>query len=228
MTTTESPERGGLPPMPWRIKRLPVDARRGIPIPWFVARADGDGPVDFRVADLGKLREAVKYRLCWMCGKPLGSYLAFPIGPMCAINRTTSEPPNHRECAEWAIQACPFLNQTEKRRRPMTDDRTDLVEAVGYAIVRQPGVTLLWVTKQYRVFRPHAGNDGILLRIGDPTHVSWWRKGRPATRAEILESIDGGYPSLLALAEEDGPKAVQLLEAARDRAMRLLPQEEDV
>lgn len=225
MTTSESPYRPNLPPLPWRIKSLPIDARRGLPIPWFVFVPESGGPVDFRVADMAKMRQAVQQRLCWVCGKPLGSYLAFPIGPMCAINRTTSEPPNHRECAEWSVQACPFLNQTEKRRREMTDARDDLVEAAGYAITRQPGVTLLWVTKQYRVFRPHLGNDGILFKIGDPIHVSWWRENRPATRAEVLESIDGGYPQLLALAEQDGPEAVAQLEAARDRALALLPAE---
>lgn len=219
---TESPYRPGLPPVPWRMRLLPIDERRKIPIPWFISMPD-DGPVDFRVADMGKMRQAVKERLCWVCGKPLGAFLAFPIGPMCAINRTTSEPPNHRECAEWSIQACPFLNQTEKRRRADTPDREGLVEVAGYAIARQPGVTLLWVCRQYRVFRPHAGNDGILFKIGDPTHTSWWRENRPATRDEVLESIAGGYPSLLALAEEDGPDAVKLLEAARDRAMALLP-----
>ena len=224
MIDQQSPYRAGLPPVPWRIKSLPIDARRGIPIPWFVSLPDDGGPVDFRIADMGKMRDAIKYRLCWVCGKPLGAFLAFPIGPMCAINRTTSEPPNHRECAEWSIQACPFLNQTEKRRREMKEERPDLVEAAGYAIVRQPGVTLLWVTKQYRMFRPHAGNDGILFKIGDPTHISWWRESRPATRDEVLASIAGGYPNLLTLAEEDGPEAVSLLEAARDRAMKLLPE----
>lgn len=222
MIEEQSPYRAGLPPVPWRVKSLPIDARRGIPIPWFVFIPD-DGPVDFRVADLSKMRVAVRDRLCWVCGKPLGAFLAFPIGPMCAINRTTSEPPNHRECAEWSVLACPFLNQTEKRRREMKEDRSDLVEAAGYAIVRQPGVTLLWVTKHYHVFRPHAGGDGILFKIGDPTHVSWYCCGRAATRSEIMESIDGGYPSLMALAEEDGPESIKLLEAARDRAMALLP-----
>ena len=86
--------------------------------------------------------------------------------------------------------------------------------------MRQPGVSVLWVCKRYQPFQV---DNGILFKIGDPTEVRWYREGRPATRAECLESIDSGYPILLKAAEADGPKAVGLLEAARDRAMKLLP-----
>src|SRR5262245_3833667 len=100
--------------MPGRIRWLPIDAR-GFPVPWFVAWfKDGEqvepgvGLPDFRVADANKMRSALKLRLCWVCGKRLGRHLAFTIGPMCAINRTMSEPPSHYECARFAAQACPF------------------------------------------------------------------------------------------------------------------------
>lgn len=216
MSTTLRPE---LPPLPWRLRHRPIV--RGYPLPWFCP-AD-----DFRVADGRKMIEAIKFKKCWICGQPLGRFLAFCIGPMCSINRTISEPPSHRECAEWSAHACPFLNQRQVRRR-----ENDLPEegsgAAGIAITRQPGVTCLWITKSYRVIRVEAGEGiepGILFKIGDPVDVRWYREARPATRAEVLESIDSGYPLILEQAELDGPDAIDLLAAARERAMALLPQE---
>lgn len=211
--------RAGLPPIPWRLRHRPVE--RGMPLPWFVASDD------FRVADGRKMIEAIKHRLCWICGQPLGAKLAFCIGPMCSINRTISEPPGHRECAEFSMLACPFLNHREKQRRAggLPEEGSS---PAGIAITRQPGVSCLWVTRSYRVIRVEAGEGigaGILFKLGDPIEVRWYREGRAATRAEVLESIESGYPILMEAAEQDGPEAVQELEAARERAMRLLPEE---
>lgn len=214
MSTLYRPE---LPPVPFRLRARPIV--RGYPLPWFCP-AD-----DFRVADGRKMIEAINHKKCWICGGPLGRFLAWCIGPMCSINRTISEPPSHRECAEWAIVACPFLNQRQVRRR-----ENDLPEErggpAGIAITRQPGVSCLWIARSYRVIRVEAGEGiepGILFKIGDPVDVRWYREGRQATRAEVLHSIDTGYPLLLKVAEEDGN--VEELEAARDKAMALLPQE---
>jgi|SRR5438128_4774021 len=136
-----------LEPLPARMRNLPIDDR-GYPVPWFVAWIDGHS--DFRVMDGEKWRAAVKLRRCWVCGQALGRWLAFPIGPMCAINRVTSEPPSHRECAEWSIRNCPFLSQPHMVRR----DETDLIdrqEPGGIMIRRNPGVTCLWITRNYEI-----------------------------------------------------------------------------
>ena len=40
------------------------------------------------------------------------------------MNRTSAEPPSHRDCAEFAVKACPFLTQRElTRRKPRHDLR---------------------------------------------------------------------------------------------------------
>lgn len=214
---TESPYRAGLSPIPARLRKRPIE--RGYPVPWFCEKV-GDH-WDFRIVDGRKFRPAIDQQLCWICGGKLGGYKAFTIGPMCAINRTISEPPSHRDCATFAIRACPFLNQRESRRNAA--NLPDGVNApAGDGIDRQPGVSLLWITKGYRVMQVE---NGILFKIGDPTAVEWFREGRPALRSEIMESIDSGYPILLAAAKEDGSAAVRELETARDRAMALLPKE---
>src|SRR5206468_8965317 len=148
--------------LPLRMRNLPIDPR-GYPVPWFVAWIDGQP--DFRVMDAEQWRSAVKLRLCWVCGQALGRWLAFPIGPMCAINRVTSEPPSHRECAEWSIRNCPFLSQPQMVRRGEAD-LVDAQEPGGVMIRRNPGVTCLWITRGYEVF--DAGGGKPLITIGAP------------------------------------------------------------
>src|SRR5258708_1131539 len=116
--------------VPSRIAVLPKD-QRGYHVPWFVAWIDG--VPDFRVIGGGKLPHAVREKLCWVCGQPLGGFMAFMIGPMCAVNRISSEPPSHRECAVYSARVCPFLSNPEMKRRE-TNLPPARVEAAGIPI----------------------------------------------------------------------------------------------
>ena len=209
--------RADLEALPERMRRLAIDDR-GYPVPWFVAWVDGKP--EFRAMDAGKLHAAITHRLCWVCGQPLGKWLAFPIGAMCAVTRTISEPPSHRVCAEWSIRNCPFLSNPDKVR-----DTTNLPHGVrdpaGFAIMRNPGVTCLWMTREYEVFRDDKGHP--LITIGKPEHVTWWREGRPATRDEVLAAIDSGLPILLSVARTEGRFSVEALEKQVNTAKTLLP-----
>jgi hypothetical protein len=222
--------------MPDRIRALNVSPN-GFPVPWFVVWYDGNGACqpgqglpDFRVADTNKLRRAGKENLCWVCGGKTGIYKAFCIGPMCAITRTISEPPQHRDCAIWSAKNCPFLCNPAMRRneKGMLEDgrlRPGLIEPGGNPILRNPGAICVWITKTFKMFRPHTGNDGVLFRIGDPFETLWFAEGRRATLDEIKTSIDSGYPKLEEMARDEGPHAMAELVQYRERAMKLLPQE---
>jgi len=96
------------------MRSLPLD-ERGYPVPWFVAWVDGKP--EFRASSREKFRDAVKKRLCWVCGEQLGVYMVFVAGCMCGINRTTSEPPCHLECGQWSAINCPFLSNPQMVRR---------------------------------------------------------------------------------------------------------------
>ncbi len=181
--------RPGLPPLTARLAALPID-ERGYPIPFFVGYPNGKP--DFRCMDRHKLMRCVKEKLCWCCGQRLGAHLAFAIGPMCAINRTSAEPPSHLDCAQWSIKGCPFLSRPNMVRRE--DEETAKLTMAGMAIFRNPGVMCLWQTKCYKNFPDQ--NGGILFEIGEPETISWWREGRPATLAEVSESIATGLPAL--------------------------------
>jgi len=208
--------RSELPEVPQRMRRLPI--ARGYPVPWFVMKVNGE--FDFRVQDHRKRILAVNNHLCWLCGQRLGQHLAFVIGPMCAINRVSGEPPSHRECAEFAVKGCPFLTQRETGYR-----EAGLPEGVVMSdlnIVRQPGVALIWVTRSYKIVRVD-GETGYVCRMGDPDAVLWFREGRAATRAEVMDSLDSGCPRLRKMAEDEGPRAVEHYERSKEIAMQLLP-----
>jgi hypothetical protein len=207
--------RAELPPMPERIASLPVD-ERGYPIPWFVSWIDGRP--DFRVVAPERQVEAHQYGRCWICGGWLGSRRAFAIGPMCAVNRTSGEPPSHVDCADWAARACPFLTRPHMRRRD--DHIPDGATMHEAALSRNPGVVLVWVTKRYRA-KPTP--QSLLFDVGEPLETRWYAEGRPATRDEIIDSIESGFPKLHAMAAAEGPRAIAHLNQQLVAALLLLP-----
>lgn len=221
-----------LPAFPPRIAKLPRTRIMGLdcPVPFFVTWFDdkgeptraGEGTPDFRVADERKWGLAIRSRLCWVCGEKLGTHLAFVLGPMCTVTRTTSEPACHHDCAIFSATACPFLTRPHMRR----NDK-DIPDAVhnpaGVAIMRNPGVACVWITKSFSVFKAQGGGSGYLLSVGDPTTVLWFAEGKAATREQVMASIDTGYPALLDMAKPEGDKAIAALAKQRERAMVYVP-----
>jgi hypothetical protein len=216
-----------LPNPPRRIAALPLD-ERGYPVPWFVQWMKdgrpvrrGEGEPDFRVvSEIDRIR-AFRQGLCWICGQPMGVHRVYAIGPMCVVNRVTMEPASHRDCAEYAVKACPFLARPRMKRLPK-DDLEGQVHAAGAMIERNPGTTCLYETREAKPF--DAGN-GWLIKLGRPERVDWWAQGRKATRAEVLESIESGLPNLAKLARLEGSEAIAELERQRLEAWKLLPAE---
>ena len=210
--------RTDLPPLTQRLAKLPID-ERGYPVPFFVSWVDGKP--EFRIADGRKMVRCVREKLCWTCGEKLGKYMTFAIGPMCAINRISAEPPSHKDCCEWSVKGCPFLSKPKMKRREDDFMRQTAEEnpPAGVMLERNPGVTLLWTTLSYKPIPDH--NKKVLFSIGEPQSTSWWREGRAATRAEIMESIETGLPLLKEQCDCD--EAFVALEKARLTTMKLLP-----
>ena len=102
--------------MPGRIRILRRN-KAGYPVPWFVATIGGQP--DFRVIAPGRIQDALRRSLCWVCGVPFlrQEDRAFTIGPMCAVNRVSAEPPSHRDCAVFSARFCPFLSTPQMVRR---------------------------------------------------------------------------------------------------------------
>jgi hypothetical protein len=202
--------------LPARMKHLPVNDR-GFPVPWFVPKVKGEW--DFRAVDAPKVIMAYRRRLCWLCGAPLGRFLAFVIGPMCSINRVSSEPPSHRDCAEYAVRACPFLSRPRARRNTVD---TPAGVTLGIHLDHNPGATLIWITRSYRPISD--GRGGRLFEIGEPVETLWYCEGRIATREEIMAAIEKGLPYLREVAAtQDGPEGERELQRMIEAAMKLVP-----
>lgn len=206
-----------LEPLPVRMQTLPVD-ERGFVVPWFVCWIDGKP--EFRALDKQKWMDAIKFKKCWVCGGRLGRFLTFVSGPMCGINRVTSEPPSHLECAQWSARNCPFLNNPDAIRRDDEKFNPGEKPIGGVMISRNPGVAMLWTTTSYSVVPDHRG--GKILMMDEPVSVEWYHKGRPATRAEILEAVETGIPALITAASAE-PKGLQYFDEARQRFMKYIP-----
>lgn len=189
--------RQDLPELPIRMRHLPLD-ERGYPVPWFVGYVNGKP--DFRAIKPNGIASAYKGNTCWLCGHPLGTYKACVVGPMCGVNRITSEPASHLECAEYAARACPFLTRPLASRNER--DMPEGSDMAGIGIKRNPGACLIWITKQLKPFKV---NNGILFELGPPTQITFWTKGRRATRAEIDQAVGSGLPLLAEYAKRDGP-----------------------
>jgi hypothetical protein len=187
-----------------RIERNSVWRWAGLPVPWFVAWVDGKP--DFRVVDTQKMRIAHRNKRCMLCGETLGVHVSFTVGPMCTINRVSSEPPSHRDCCEYAVKVCPFLSDPEKGRRDA--NLPDHQSAAGFGVKRNPGVTAIWTTRSSTRFVAGKGNRGYLWKMGEPESVTWWCRGREATR-DRGRGLDqqSGLPSLIELAKPEGAAA---------------------
>jgi hypothetical protein len=204
-------------PMPRRFAGRPL-SEKNFPVPWFVSFIKGKW--DFVNLDPRKIIEAYNRKICWLCGEPLGTFKAFVIGPMCSINRISSEPPAHADCAEYAVKACPFLARPNAKRNTAAALAGD-EHVPGIMIQHNPGANLIWITKAFQPIRDP--NGGVLFALGEPTSVTWWAEGRTATRAEIEAAIDKGLPFLRRVAAAEN--AMPDLEREIERAKKLLPAE---
>jgi hypothetical protein len=215
-------------PEPPAVARLPRD-KHGRPVPWFVAWIDGTP--DFRIIRPGGVADALRLELCWVCGQTRGRHAAFVIGPMCAVNRVTAEPPSHLPCAIYSARACPFLSTPTMHRRDRGLVEKGATPAAGATILRNPGVALVWSSRTWQPFpvpasavRAGVAQPGSLIDVGEPTSWSWWAEGRPATHDEVDASIQSGMPLLMEQAVAQGPKAVAELARMAQAVLPLLPE----
>lgn len=118
--------------IPRRMAHLDRD-KRGYPIPFVVLR-DSDGRPHFTINDDVKMRCVIDRRACAICGSalvPTGMW--FVGGALSALHPMGSyfDPPLHRPCAHYALQACPYLAAPSYSGR--VDART-LKEEVGLLV----------------------------------------------------------------------------------------------
>lgn len=112
--------------IPKQLAHLKLD-ERGYPIPYFVHVTDGKP--NFRFQDLEKRDICVQRKLCAICGKKLDKGFAFVItGPHGYKNRTVSDAPMHRVCAEFTLRCCPHLHYRQAERKEQGNDPNQAAE----------------------------------------------------------------------------------------------------
>jgi hypothetical protein len=180
--TARSQLRPNLPPLPERMRELPIDDR-GYPIPEFVSHLDGKR--DFRAVSLEHLANCIRLDVCWICGQLLEAAKVFVIGPLPAIQAISNEPPSHAECAEFAAKACPFLLSPRAKHRTMNNPQVHKMR--GAMKGNNPGVCCLYTVRGYAYSE---NPKGIIFRTGRALRVDWYTEGRLAARAEVLAAIN--------------------------------------
>lgn len=185
-----------LPPIPANMQQLPIESR-GYPVPWFVPWVDGSP--DFRLAKQSLIPKAILERRCWICGREFADAIyTFIIGPMGFINCINSEPPSHLDCAEFAVQACPFLVNPIANRRNVGIPEWSEREADQHPY--NPGLSVLWTTSYWRALNiPKFGIRFEILR--EPGQLDFWREGKKATPTETRAALDRALALLLPLAD---------------------------
>ena len=96
-------------PIPARMRYLPRD-RRGYPIPFIVFR-DTDRNPHFTINDDQRRAFVLKHDRCGICNHALFRGRWYVGGPASAFDPRGAylDPPMHHECAEYALQVCPYL-----------------------------------------------------------------------------------------------------------------------
>lgn len=214
--------RDDIPPPPTHMASRPL--HRGYPVPYFVGWVDG--LPEFRVADRHKHEMCRMHEFCWCCGKPLGTHRVLVTGPMALLTKITAEPPSHRACAEYALQACPHLVHPHAKRREagMPEKRSS---PAGTLVTTNPGVALAWEGDYEFVKR----QDGWLIELKEPVVLDWWTRGRRATREEALAGLEASVSRVKQLSiEQFHHRRRGLADAMHDlglhhaQALELLPE----
>lgn len=162
--------------MPSRIAARP--RHKGLPVPSSV-QYDAHGVPDFRVIDMEKWTGLARSRGCGICGATMGARLWFVGGPLAIENRLFTDLPMHKDCAEFALQVCPFLAM------PRFKFNLSKVELPGKAVVVNEDVSIqrperfgLAASSGYRLVTIEGGNGSVMLQAREFSAVEWWREGK--------------------------------------------------
>lgn len=146
--------------VPDRLAHLPFDERRGLPVPVMNQHHPHgpDGPVvaDFTAVAADQILRCGTERLCGICGRDLGYWVAFVGGPVSARTRMYTDPGFHEECVDWALRLCPFI--VIPRHRRASDDRAGRDAGVAGRVGAPKDATMVkadeWVVGITRSYAP--------------------------------------------------------------------------
>jgi len=103
----------------------------GYPVPF--TQAWINGKPDFRAVDPAMTIQCAQDKLCAICGRRLGEKSCFIGGPLSKTNRLFTDPPMHKQCAEFAAHTCPFVSgkKLDYSDRPVNPKMVKVQEMVS-------------------------------------------------------------------------------------------------
>lgn len=154
---------------PPNIAALPVDAR-GYPVPFFAMWIDGKP--DFRVVNPQAVFECATAHKCFVCGQKMKGMFTFVGGPKSMEHHHFTDGPTHKDCAEYALQTCPFLAIPT-----FAYNRAPILNAVVNEIVtteRQEKIGQ-GLTAEFTMV---SQRGHVLFQAGRWLQLKWWQEGK--------------------------------------------------
>lgn len=151
--------------VPVHMRNLKRDAY-GNPRPFFISLSQSGHP--FSEINAEKWEDAFRKKQCWICGQHLEDEVAFVGAPMNVTHRYFSSLPMHQDCAEYAMQVCPFM--VVKNFEGINPENDNKLEPIP-----RPAMFLLGVTKSYEKFPSENGLSWI--KAGEWMELYWWNFG---------------------------------------------------
>lgn len=179
-------------PLPMRMRTLERDLR-GYPIPFIVLR-DTSGQPQFTINDVRRTQQCRSKRLCAICGKRFDDGMWFVGGSRCFLHPHGAflDPPAHLECAEYALQVCPFLAMPRYSKRIDDGKLAPGTMPDGMRLVRtdhmppnQPAQFGLGFTREYTVQHPRPGE--VVYFVARWEYVEFWRNGERCNAPDTPE-----------------------------------------
>ena len=148
----------------------------------FTTVIDEDGTPNFQAIDGERVLDCAFNHKCGVCGESfLGDeWIAFIGGEKCAENFTFVDPAMHPECAYYAAETCPYLNNADGKYSQTPNTKasagTTLLMLVEMDKVRPAKMMILFV-KGYELF---SNGSTLLLQAKDTPRLIDWEAMPPS------------------------------------------------
>ncbi|KWU23393.1 hypothetical protein [Burkholderia cenocepacia] len=116
----------------------------------------------------------MNHRRCGLCGQQLGRKLAFIGGDKCHDSRIFADLPMHRDCAEYALQVCPYLALSRMKHASNVTADAAYLRVSALVSTERPERFVLGIAGDFEVLKH--GNE-YLLRASPWLETTWWKDG---------------------------------------------------
>jgi hypothetical protein len=164
---------------------------KGYPVPFTQLWIDGQP--DFRTVDPARTMQCVHEKPCAICGRRLGEKSCFIGGPLSKTNRLFTDPPMHKQCAEFASHSCPFVSgkTLEYSDRPLSPAIVKVQEIVSTERPETMFLLTAWTKKtelvqcnQERIIQSLMRHSSLSVTI------KHYVKALPAVNVEAIKKLN--------------------------------------